>query len=122
MAYRVIIVEDHAESAEGLAELVSLWGYEPHVAGDGERALELIDAVRPHIVIVDIGLPGMDGRELAGHIRSEPTCDDIALVALTGSANGDDAADSCFDHRLLKPVDVDLLQRLLDKETRTKSP
>ena len=121
MAYRVMIVEDHAESAEGLAELISLWGYEPHVAGDGERALELIDAVRPHIVILDIGLPGMDGRELAWRIRSAAGRDDVALVALTGSPNGDDGADSCFDHRLLKPVDIDLLQRLLDKETRAKS-
>lgn len=123
MAYRVIIVEDHAESAEGLAELLSLWGYEPHLAGDGERALELIDPVDPHIVICDIGLPGMDGHELARRIRSAAAGAEVVLVALTGVA--DDAAafgDSDFDHTLVKPVDLDVLERLLETETRRNIP
>ena len=123
MAYRVIIVEDHAESAEGLAELLSLWGYEPHLAGDGEGALELIDAVDPHIVISDIGLPGMNGHELARRIRSAPGGAEVVLVALTGVA--DDAAAfgaSDFDHTLVKPVDLDVLERLLATETRRNIP
>ena len=123
MAYRVIIVEDHAESAEGLAELLSLWGYEPHLAGDGERALELIDAVDPHIVISDIGLPGMNGHELARRIRSAAGGTEVVLVALTGVA--DDAAPfgaTDFDHTLVKPVDLDVLERLLETETRRNIP
>src|SRR5262245_53778909 len=117
-ACRVIIVEDHAESAEGLAELMALWGYEPHVAGDGRQALELVESVDPHVVIADIGLPGMDGHELARRIRR---CGgtDIFLVALSGACDEDGAyTDSGFDHRLVKPVDLDVLERLLDTQTR----
>jgi DNA-binding response OmpR family regulator len=123
MAYRVIIVEDHAESAEGLAELLSLWGYEPHLAGNGERALELIEAVDPHIVISDIGLPGMNGHELARRIRRAAGGAEVVLVALTGVT--DDAAGfgaSDFDHTLVKPVDLDVLERLLETETRRNIP
>src|SRR5262245_37716827 len=102
MPYRVIIVEDHAESAEGLAELMSVWGYEPHIAADGERALELLAAVDPHIVISDIGLPGMDGYELARRIRSTAGGGGVLLVALTGASDGEALADSNFDHTLVK--------------------
>jgi DNA-binding response OmpR family regulator len=119
MACRVIIVEDHPESAEGLAELMALWGYEPHVAGDGRRALELVEAVDPHVVIADIGLPGMDGHELARRIRRGSGGSDIFLVALSGASDEDGAyTESGFDHRLVKPVDLDILERLLDAQTR----
>lgn len=118
MPYRVIIVDDHAESAEGLSELLAAWGHESHAAGDAEEALELLEAVDPHVVISDIGLPGMDGYELARRIRSMPGGDDVVLVALTGFSRFEDAGDSDFDHMLVKPVDVDVLARLLDGETR----
>src|SRR5262245_57859985 len=118
MSYRVIIVDDHAESAEGLAELMAIWGYEPLVAGDGEHALELLEAVDPHIVISDIGLPGMDGYELARRIRATASGGDIFLVALTGYYGEDAFADSGFDHMLMKPVDLDVLARLLEREAR----
>jgi DNA-binding response OmpR family regulator len=118
MTYRVIIVEDHEESAEGLAELMAIWGYEPHVATDGERALELLEAVAPHVVISDIGLPGMDGHELARRIRSVPGGANVLLVALTGTSDRKTLADSNFDHTLVKPVELDVLQRLLENETR----
>jgi len=119
MACRVIIVEDHAESAEGLAELMALWGYEPHVAGDGERALELVECVAPDVVIADIGLPGMDGHELARRIRRGAGGSEILLVALSGASDEDGAYDdSGFDHRLVKPVDFDVLERLLETGPR----
>ena len=120
MTYRVIIVEDHEESAEGLAELMAIWGYDPHVATDGERALELLEAVAPHVVISDIGLPGMDGHELARRIRSLSGGADILLVALTGASDRKTLADSNFDHTLVKPVDLDVLERLLENETRRR--
>jgi DNA-binding response OmpR family regulator len=120
MTYRVIIVEDHEESAEGLAELMAIWGYEPHVATDGERALELLEAVAPHVVISDIGLPGMDGHELASRIRSLSGGADILLVALTGASDRKTLADSNFDHTLVKPVELDVLERLLKNETRRR--
>ena len=119
LACRVIIVEDHAESAEGLAELMTLWGYEPHVAGDGRRALELVASLDPHVVIADIGLPGMDGHELARHIRRASGGSTIFLVALSGSSDEDGVyTESGFDHRLVKPVDLDMLERLLETQMR----
>src|SRR5262245_4800533 len=110
MSYRVIIVDDHADSAEGLAELMAIWGY--------EHALELLEVVDQHIVISDIGLPGMHGYELARRIRATASGSDVILVALTGYYGEDAFADSDFDHMLLKPVDIDLLARLLERETR----
>ena len=122
MTYRVVIVEDHEESAEGLAELMAVWGYEPYVAMDGERALELVSAVAPHVVISDIGLPGMDGHELARRIRSASGGAGILLVALTGTSDRETLADPNFDHTLVKPVELDVLERLLENETRSPSP
>jgi CheY-like chemotaxis protein len=122
MTYRVVIVEDHEESAEGLAELMAVWGYEAYVAMNGERALELVAAVAPKIVISDIGLPGMDGHELARRIRSASGGAGILLVALTGTSDHETLADPNFDHTLVKPVELDVLERLLENETRSPSP
>src|SRR5262249_62104727 len=104
MTYRVIIVEDHEESAEGLAELMAVWGYEPYVAMDGERALELVAAVAPHVVISDIGLPGMDGHELARKIRNASGGAGILLVALTGSAARGTPSRPQLSHTPRQPV------------------
>jgi CheY-like chemotaxis protein len=121
MTCRVIIVEDHAETAEGLAELLAIWGYEPHVARDGERALEMVAAVDPQIIVSDIGLPGMDGYEFARRVRADRGSE-IVLVALTGSVDDDEFDDSGFDHQLVKPVDLDALERLLETESRRSAP
>jgi CheY-like chemotaxis protein len=121
MACRVIIVEDHAETAEGLAELLAIWGYEPHVARDGERALEMVAAVDPQIIVSDIGLPGMDGYEFARRVRADRGSE-IVLVAVTGSVDDDEFDDSAFDHQLVKPVDLDALERLLETESRRSAP
>jgi CheY-like chemotaxis protein len=118
MAYRVLIVDDHVESAEGLAELLATWGYDPHVAGDGERALELVEAIAPQAVVTDIILPGIDGHELARRIRTMPRGRETLLVALTGAGDDRDFAASGFDHRLRKPVAVHELELLLDTGRR----
>jgi CheY-like chemotaxis protein len=114
-ACRVLVVEDHAESAEALLELLGMWGYEAQAAGDGEEALGLVGAFRPDIVIADIGLPGIDGHELARRVRRLPGYRDTLLIALTGYGDGaDEFAESGFDHHLMKPVDLTSLERLLD--------
>jgi CheY-like chemotaxis protein len=121
MTYRVLVVEDHAESAEGLVELLSFWGYEGHVADSGERALELLPALKPHAVIADIGLPGgIDGHELARRLRRMPDQTDTLLIALTGyrESSDEEFAASGFDHHLMKPVDLPRLERLLDEVRR----
>ena len=118
MPCRVIIVEDHVDSAEGLAALLAIWGHEPHIAGDGERALELIETLSPDVVLTDIGLPGIDGHELARRIRSMAAGGDILLLAITGTAEDGDFGASGFDCRLTKPVDFGALERLLQARTR----
>jgi len=114
MASRILVVEDHAESAEALLELLGMWGYEAHTAGDGEGALDALETLRPDVVIADIGLPGMDGHELARRIRRIRGRDSMLLIALTGyGENGSEFAASGFDHHLVKPVDLNNLERLL---------
>jgi CheY-like chemotaxis protein len=122
MPCRVIIVEDHAESAQGLAELLALWGHEAHIARDGECALELLAAIDPHVIVSDIGLPGIDGYELARRVRRADRGSEIVLVALTGSADDEEWTHSGFDHRFVKPVDLDALERLLERRTRRSTP
>jgi DNA-binding response OmpR family regulator len=112
-ACRVVIVEDHAETAEGLAELLGIWGFESHVAPNGERALDMVDELAPHAVLSDIMLPGIDGYELASIIRHK-VGSDVLLIALTGCDDAVDFAAAGFDHRLMKPVDLDALERLLE--------
>ena len=113
MTCRVLIVEDHQETAEGLAELLAIWGFETHVAPSGETALQLVEEVEPQVVLSDIGLPGMDGYELARLIRHKGDTD-MLMVALTGSDEAVDFVAAGFDHRLVKPIDLDVLQRLLE--------
>jgi len=114
-AWRVLLVEDHAESAEALLVLLELWGYEAQAAGDGEEALDLLETFRPEIVIADIGLPGIDGHEFARRVRRLPGHRDTLLIALTGYAeDAGDFAESGFDHHLLKPVDLAGLEGLLE--------
>jgi len=115
MTCRVLVVEDHAESAEALLELLGMWGYEACAAGDGEGALDLLGTCRADIVITDIGLPGIDGHELARRVRRMPGHGDTLLIALTGY--GEEACEfaaSGFDHHLVKPVDLTSLEQLLE--------
>jgi two-component system, sensor histidine kinase len=113
---RILIVDDHVESAEGLAELLDLWGHETHVAHDGADALAMAPRIQPTIALLDLGLPDMDGCELARRLRAEDL-PGMSLVALTGSNTPDDRARvtaAGFAHHLVKPVDLQQLQRLLD--------
>jgi CheY-like chemotaxis protein len=115
MSCRVLVVEDHAESAEALLELLGMWGYEAHTAEDGEGALDVVQTLHPDVVIADIGLPGIDGHELARRVRRIPGQGGTLLIALTGYAgSAREFAASGFDHYLQKPVDLSNLERLLE--------
>ncbi|MCA1595574.1 MAG: response regulator, partial [Chloroflexi bacterium] len=87
---RVMIVDDNIDAAESLAELLQLWGHEVSIAYEGGQALEIAAALRPHVVLLDIGLPGMDGYEVAGRMRREVSLNDTLLVALTGYGRDED--------------------------------
>jgi signal transduction histidine kinase len=113
---RVLLADDNEDALESLAMLLSLAGHEVHQARDGLQALELAASCRPEIAVLDIGMPGTDGYEVARRIRGAPWGRDIALVALTGWGQESDrrrAEEAGFDLHLTKPVDPDVMNDLL---------
>lgn len=104
------------DAAETLGDLLEVWGYEVRCARDGHGAIEAARAGRPDAVLLDIGLPGLDGYEVARRLRQDPGLEHTLLVALTGYVQEADqrrAREAGFDHHLGKPVDPDALRRLL---------
>jgi len=113
---RVLVVDDNADSADTLALLIEMLGAEVHIARNGPAALAELAAFRADDVLLDIGMPGMDGYEVARRIRSQPCFDAVRLIALTGWSEEEDvqrARASGFDHHLAKPVDLDALHAVL---------
>jgi CheY-like chemotaxis protein len=113
---RILVVEDNHDAAESLTALLELWGHEVRVAYDGLAALRLAEAAAPDVILSDIGLPGMDGYELARQLRARPMFGRVLLVALSGYGRDEDrrlAAEAGFDHHLVKPPDLDTLMRLI---------
>ena len=117
---RVLIVEDWAATAQSLAKVLEWWGYEVRAVRDGEEALDIARGYRPEVVLLDIGLPGMDGYEVARRLRRQAGPDRPRLVALTGRVPEDDQCSfgTDFDDHLLKPVDLDALRRSLASPDR----
>jgi signal transduction histidine kinase len=112
---RVLVVDDAEDAAESLAEVVSAWGHSVQIAHDGPSALEAVHAFQPEVVLLDIGLPGMNGYEVAREIRKEFS-DSIELIALTGYGQATDRKESQaagFHAHLVKPVDLDVLKQLV---------
>jgi PAS domain S-box-containing protein len=113
---RVLLVDDNADSADGLAMLLDLQGHETRVAYDGESALETARRFRPHAALLDIGMPSMDGYELARRMRAQPETKDTMLVAMTGWGQEEDLVrgrEAGFAHHLVKPFDPEAVERLL---------
>ena len=112
---RVLVVDDSLDSAETLAELLKIWGHDVRLAHDGPGAVAAARDYRPEVVLLDIGLPGMDGFAVAAQLRKEGIGGRM-LVALTGygeKQDRDKARQVGFDHHLVKPIDPDTLQKLL---------
>ena len=113
---RVLVADDNADSADTLAMVLETEGHELRVAHDGAEALRLAQAWRPDLAILDIGMPGLNGHEVARALRATPGLEDIALLALTGWGSAEDRARSAasgFDLHLTKPVDPLQVLRLL---------
>lgn len=111
---RILIVDDNPDSAETLAMLLELFGHEVHTAGDGPQALAAGPAFRPQAVLLDIGLPGMDGYEVCRRMRATDWGRDLLLVAVTGwSDDGGRTEAAGFDAHLVKPVEPQALQEVL---------
>jgi two-component system CheB/CheR fusion protein len=113
---RVLIVDDNMDAAESLATLLGLLNHDVRTAHDGPSALKLAARFLPQVIVLDIGLPGVDGYELAAQLRRQPELGQPLLIALTGYGQEDDrqrAHAAGFDHHLTKPADLDALQQLI---------
>jgi len=113
---RVLIVEDNRDAADSLAMLLEILGHHVRGVADGPTALAAARANVPDLMLIDIGLPGMDGYDLARAIRNDETLKHIVLVALTGYGQQEDKAQAIaagFDYHLVKPVETDALGDLV---------
>lgn len=113
---RILVVDDNVDAAKMLAMLLEMWGHQVWVAHDGQEALEVAISYRPAMVLLDIGLPRMDGYELARRLRQQVGLSEATLVALTGYGHEEArrrSREAGFDHHLVKPIGFGELRRLL---------
>ena len=113
---RVVVVDDNVDAAESLAELLRLVGHEVHVTHDGPAGLEAARSLRPDVVLLDIGLPGMDGYEVARRLERRPGFDAV-MVAVSGYGRDEDrraSREAGMTHHFVKPIDFRALRSLLD--------
>jgi two-component system CheB/CheR fusion protein len=114
---RVFVVDDNRDSADSMAMLLRATGHEVETAHDGPGALERAPDYRPEYILLDIGLPGMNGYTVAQRLRELPALRDVKLIAMTGYGQDEDrkrAREAGFDHHLVKPVDFGALCAILN--------
>ena len=113
---RILLVDDNLDAAETLGTILELSGHQVTLAHDGEQALALAAELRPEVVLLDIGLPKLDGYEVARRLRLDPENANMLVVAVTGYGKEEDrnrGQAAGFHHHLVKPVDPGALQALL---------
>jgi CheY-like chemotaxis protein len=113
---RILVVDDERISATSLNKVLQIEGYVTRMAHDGLEALHAAEAFRPHVVLLDIGLPKMNGDEVAHRLRQQPWGGGMVLIALTGwgqETDRDRTTEVDFDHHLVKPVNMSALLQLL---------
>ncbi len=113
---RILVVDDNMDTARGMVRLLKLLGHEVVTAHDGLGALDLAQEHRPEFILLDIGLPGMDGYEVATRLRREESCKNSLIIAVSGYGQDEDrrrSKEAGFDHHLIKPLDHDDLLSLL---------
>jgi signal transduction histidine kinase len=112
----VLVVEDNLDAAETLANLLRFWGHQVSTVQDGQGAVELARAERPQVVLLDIGLPGLDGYQVARRLRAELGLHETLVVAMTGYGQPEDrrrSREAGIDYHFVKPVEPDVLRSLL---------
>jgi DNA-binding response OmpR family regulator len=122
---RVLVVDDNRNTVESLTMLLDLHGNTTHTAYDGLEAVKLAEAVRPEIILLDIGLPRIDGYEACRRIREQEWGRNMIVVALTGLGHDDDrlrSRQAGFDMHLVKPVDPEILLAVLAATPREPRP
>jgi len=117
-ARRILVVDDNADAAASLAMLLGMTGHRVELANDGISALRLSTSLRPEVVVLDLGMPGMDGYEVARRLRKNPSNEGVLLIAVSGygaEADRRQSRASGFDHHLTKPIEIEALQRLISQ-------
>jgi PAS domain S-box-containing protein len=115
---RVLIVDDNVDAADSAALLLRMWGHQVHTVHDGLSVSQAVRDFRPEIILLDIGLPGMTGYEVAQHLRAQPALDSLVLAAMTGYGQDEDrkrSAEAGFNYHLTKPLDPSKLEALIEK-------
>jgi DNA-binding response OmpR family regulator len=113
----VVVVDDNQDAAESCAMMLELSGHYVKTAYTGQQAFEIAETFRPHAVLLDIGLPDVNGYELAQKLRAAPWGGDVVLIAVTGWGQAEDrrrAFEAGFDHHLTKPIAPQTLETLLE--------
>jgi PAS domain S-box-containing protein len=116
VACRVLVADDLRDSADSLGLLIELMGHSVEIAYDGEAALRAAERFRPDIVLLDLGMPKLDGFEVSRRIRAAPWSESVRLVAQSGWGQDEDrrrSAEAGFDHHLVKPIDPEALEALM---------
>jgi PAS domain S-box-containing protein len=124
-ALRVLVVDDNKDAANMLSLVVKMLGNEVRLAGDGLEAIRVAEEFQPDLMLMDIGMPNMNGYEAARHVRQQAWGSAITLVALTGWGQEEDrrkAKEAGFDHHLVKPADPAELQKLLSRLKQQREP
>lgn len=124
-SHRILVVDDNRDSAKTLAMLLGITGNETQVAHDGLAAIEVAESFRPEVILLDIGLPKLNGYEVCRAIRKEDWGAQIVIVALTGWGQDDDrrkSTEAGFNGHLVKPVEHDALVKLLTELMPAKTP
>ena len=118
-AFRILLIDDNEDANDSMAALLELLDYDVRTAVDGANALKVTAEFQPHLILSDIGLPGMDGYELAPALRRVTGERKTIIVAATGYGHASDRARSQaagFDHHLVKPLDADVLLAFVAKQ------
>jgi len=113
---RILIVDDSRDGADSLSELLTLMGNDTRTAYDGQQGVDLAGEYRPDVILLDIGLPKLNGYEACRLIRNQPNGEAVMLIAVTGWGQGGDrqlSLEAGFDHHLVKPVDTQALMLML---------
>ncbi len=113
---RVLVVDDNVDAAESLADLLRALGHDVRTAHDGPTGLEAATGFRPDVMLLDIGLPGLDGYEVAKRLRRQPLFKSLVLAAMTGygqESDKDKSKSAGFDHHLVKPADFEKVRQIL---------
>ena len=122
---RILVADDNRDAADSLAFMLRLAGHEVRIAYDGQQAIDMAEAFRPALALIDIGMPRLNGYETARRLRAKPYGETMLLIALTGWGQADDRNRSLaagFDHHMVKPVDPSMLERLLAAPAKKKGP